>query len=99
MDIIRKAMLLGFGVLSLTREKAETVVDDLIKRGEVATGDRFKAVDQLIKESERQEEEITKKISKTVQKLVADLGLPTKKDMDEVVQTLKRIEEKLSSKG
>ena len=97
MDIVRKAMLLGFGVLSLTREKAEEVVDDLIKRGELATGDRFKVVDRLINESERHEEELRKKITGAVQKIVADLGLPTKKDLEGIGETLKRIEQKISS--
>ena len=36
MDMIKKAVLLGLGVTSLTREKAQDVVDDLIKRGEVS---------------------------------------------------------------
>mgnify|MGYP000969159565 CR=1 FL=1 len=34
MDVVKKAMLLGLGVISLTKEKAEEAVDDLIKRGE-----------------------------------------------------------------
>jgi polyhydroxyalkanoate synthesis regulator phasin len=97
MDIIRKTMLLGLGLISLTKEKAEGVVDDLVKRGEVASEDRYKVVDSLLKEAEKQEEELTRKMTKSVQKVVADLGLPTKKDMDEVLRTLKSIEEKLSS--
>jgi polyhydroxyalkanoate synthesis regulator phasin len=97
MDIIRKTMLLGLGLISLTKEKAEGVVDDLVKRGEVASEDRYKVVDSLLKEAEKQEEELTRKMTKSVQKVVADLGLPTKKDIDEVLRTLKSIEEKLSS--
>ena len=51
MDIIRRAVLLGLGVISLTKEKAEDMVDDLIKRGEVASGERFKVVDTCSKRS------------------------------------------------
>ena len=97
MDIIRKTMLLGLGLISLTKEKAEGVVDDLVKRGEVASEDRYKVVDSLLKEAEKQEEEFTRKMTKSVQKVVADLGLPTKKDMDEVLKTLKSIEARLPS--
>ena len=97
MDILRKTMLLGLGLISLTKDKAEGVVDDLVKRGEVASEDRFKAVDSLLKEAEKQEEEFTRKMTKSVHKVIGDLGLPTKKDMDEVLGTLKRIEERLSS--
>ncbi|MGA2108370.1 MAG: hypothetical protein ABSH25_12100 [Syntrophorhabdales bacterium] len=97
MDIIRKTMLLGLGLISLTKEKAEGMVDELVKRGEVASQDRFKAVDSLLKEAEKQEEEFTRKMAGTVHKVMTDLGLPTRKDLDEVLRTLKSIEQKLSS--
>jgi polyhydroxyalkanoate synthesis regulator phasin len=99
MDIIRKTVMLGLGLLTLSKEKAEGVVDDLIKRGEVASEDKFKAVDSLLKEAEKQEEELSRKMTGSIHKVVADLGLPTKKDMDEVLKALKSIEEKLSSGG
>ena len=97
MDILRKTILLGLGLISLTKEKAEGVVDDLVKRGEVASEDRYKAVDSLLKEAEKQEEEFTRKMTNSVHKVIGELGLPTKKDMDEILTTLRKIEQKLSS--
>jgi polyhydroxyalkanoate synthesis regulator phasin len=97
MDIIRKTVLLGLGVISLTKEKAEGMVDELVKRGEVASHDRYKAVDGLLKEAEEQEEKFTRKMTHTVHKVMTDLGVPTKKNFDEVLKTLKSIEQKLSS--
>jgi polyhydroxyalkanoate synthesis regulator phasin len=97
MDIIRKTLLLGLGLISLTKEKAESMVDDLVKRGEVASEDKFKAVDSLLKEAEKQEEEFTRKMTGSVHKVMGDLGVPTKQDIDEILKTLKSIEEKLSS--
>jgi polyhydroxyalkanoate synthesis regulator phasin len=97
MDIIRKTMLLGLGLITLTKDKAEGVVDDLVKRGEVASEDKYKAVDSLLKEAEKQQDELNRKLTGSVHKVVADLGLPTKKDFDEVLKALKSIEEKLAS--
>jgi polyhydroxyalkanoate synthesis regulator phasin len=97
MDIIRKAMLLGIGVLSLTKDKAEEVVDDLIKRGEVASGDRFRAVDNLLREADRQQEEFTRKLAASVQKVLTEMGLPSRKDLDEISLRLKDIDTKLSA--
>jgi len=96
MDVIRKAMLLGLGLFSLTKEKAEELVDDLIKRGEVTKEERFKIVGKLLKEAEKQEEELFGKISETVQKVITDLGLPTKKDLDEISKRLEAIEKRIS---
>ncbi|MEA1912600.1 MAG: hypothetical protein U9N06_02035 [candidate division WOR-3 bacterium] len=39
-NIIERIFLAGTGVIALTKEKAEKIADDLIKRGEVAKNDR-----------------------------------------------------------
>ncbi len=96
MDIIRRSVLLGLGALSLTKEKAEELVDDLIRRGEVASGEKARSVDDLLQEAQRQEREIDRKITGCVQRVVADMGLPTKRDLDEILITLKNIERKIS---
>jgi polyhydroxyalkanoate synthesis regulator phasin len=97
MEIIRKAMLFGIGVISLTKDKAEEVVDDLIRRGEVASGDRFRAIETLLKEADRQQEEFTRKIAGSIQKVVTEMGLPTRRELDEISAQLREIDSKLSA--
>lgn len=96
MDIIKKAMFFGLGLLSLTKEKAEEFVDDLIKRGELSRKEKFKMVDRLLKEAERQEDELVQRINRSIQKIITDLGLPTKKDIDGISKRLEEIEKKIS---
>jgi len=96
MDVVKKAMLLGLGAISLTKEKVEEAVDDLIRRGEVSRKERFKMVDKLLKEAERQEEELTGKISETVQKAITQIGLAAKKDLEDVSNRLAEIEKRIS---
>jgi polyhydroxyalkanoate synthesis regulator phasin len=96
MEIIRKAMSLGLGVLSLTKEKAEEIVDELIKRGEVSGKEKFKMVDKLLKEAEKQEEELTGKINETTQKIITKMGLATKKDLEDISKRLEEIEKRIS---
>jgi len=96
MDVVKKAMLLGLGVISLTKEKAEEAVDDLIKRGEVSREERFKMVVKLLKEAEKQEEELSGKISEIVQKAITKIGLATKKDLEDVSNRLAEIEKRIS---
>ena len=40
LDLLRKTYLAGLGLTTLTREKMEELVDELVKRGEVAEKDR-----------------------------------------------------------
>jgi polyhydroxyalkanoate synthesis regulator phasin len=97
MDIIRKAVFMGLGAISLTKDKAEELVDDLIKRGEVASSERFKTIDRILKEADKQEKEFQHKVSAAVQKVIVEMGLPTRKDLEEIGKTLKKIEAKMSS--
>jgi len=47
MSVLKKAMLFGVGMASLTKDKAEELVEEMIKRGEVAAGDRAKAIEEI----------------------------------------------------
>jgi polyhydroxyalkanoate synthesis regulator phasin len=98
MDIFRKAIFFGLGAIAMTQEKAEEFVDELIKKGEVASTERYKAVDKLLKEADKQQKEFQDKVSESVQKTIANMGLPTKKDWDEVKEALKRIEMRLTER-
>jgi len=40
MDFIKKSMLIGVGLATLTREKVEQAIDELIKKGEMSENDR-----------------------------------------------------------
>ena len=95
MDRIKKAMLLGRGWISLTKEKAEEIVDDLIKRGEVSREEKFKMMDELLREAERKEEELTGKINETVQKTITQIGLASKKELDALSERLAEMEKKM----
>jgi polyhydroxyalkanoate synthesis regulator phasin len=60
MSVLKKVMLLGIGAATVTREKAEELVEDLVKRGEVAAGDKAKAIDELQHKAEAATAEIKK---------------------------------------
>jgi polyhydroxyalkanoate synthesis regulator phasin len=98
MDIFRKVIFFGLGAIAMTQEKAEEFVDELIKKGEVASTERYKAVDKLLKEADKQQKEFQDKVSESVQKTIANMGLPTKKDWDEMKEVLKRIEMRLTER-
>ena len=96
MDFIKKAMLLGLGAISLTREKAEELVDELIKLGEATKEEKSKIVTELLKDAEKQENELARKIAEAVQRVVADLGLSTRKDLEEILRKLEEMEKQIS---
>jgi polyhydroxyalkanoate synthesis regulator phasin len=97
MDPIKKAMYLGLGAISLTKEKAEELVDELIKQEETTEKERAGLVDHLVKEGQAQKNALEGKVSESVRKVVTDLGLPTRKEFETIVNRLDGIEKSLGT--
>lgn len=47
-NIIEKMLLASLGALSLTKEKAEKIVEEFVKRGEVAKKDKAGYINRLL---------------------------------------------------
>jgi polyhydroxyalkanoate synthesis regulator phasin len=89
-DLLKKTYLFGLGLASLTKEKAEELVDDMIKRGEVAEKDRGKVIEDMLNRVQEEQEKLFKTVRDYVKKVVHDMGLPTR---DEYLELQKRVEE------
>jgi polyhydroxyalkanoate synthesis regulator phasin len=69
MSVIRNIMYLGVGMATVTREKIEQAVDDLVKRGEVASADRAKAIDELQQRAQAAAAEVRKVVDDRIESL------------------------------
>jgi polyhydroxyalkanoate synthesis regulator phasin len=69
MSVIRNIMYLGVGMATVTREKIEQAVDDLVKRGEVASADRAKAIDELQQRAQAAAAEVRKVVDERIESL------------------------------
>ena len=98
MKAINNVILAGLGALALTREKAEEIVDTLIKRGDLARGDRKVAVEDLIAKAEEQ----AKKFGETMKAKAAEMrGVrrdeyeSLKSEVDTLKATIERLKDEL----
>lgn len=87
-DFFKKIFLSGLGALAVTAEKANEIIDELVKKGEI-TFDQGK---ELAKEYRAKlgshMQEMDKKIEAVVTKVISTMNIATKED-------LKKIEDKL----
>lgn len=90
-DLIKNTILAGLGILSLTREKAKSLAEDLIKKGELAKTEEAKFVKDLMEKAEKTGVEVKKKIEETVEKTIKKLNIPTRKDLDEIKEKLDKL--------
>lgn len=91
--ILKKGYLIGLGLASLTREKVEEVVDELVRRGEVAEQDRPHIIQNLVSRMKEEQSKLTTSVRETVQKVIAETGVPTRKQYQELVERVEKLEQ------
>ena len=94
-DIFKKTFLAGLGAMSLTREKAQEITNDLIKRGELAKTDEAKFVRDLLDLDEKNKSGLEDKIEKAIEKVMAKLDIPTRKEIEELKAEIARLSKKI----
>lgn len=97
-DLIKKTILTGLGVASLTKEKAEKLVKDLIKEGEVSEGEGSKLVKELLEKVEDNKKTIEKQAEKAVHGVLKKLNVPSRKDILGLNNKIEKLDKKLSEK-
>ncbi len=111
MSLLKNTILASIGVIQVTKEKAEKIIDDLIKKGDLDKSDRKNAVMELLAKAEKStagfREKVAKEaesVSKSASKLAKDLAWAKQADMKKLeakvtklAKTLKAIEAKLNA--
>lgn len=98
MSILRNTVLASIGALQVTRTKAEKIIDDLIKKGELDKSDRKKAVMELLERAEKSTSDFRAKIvkeadkaQKSVGKLTTGIGWAKRDDLAKLDARLKKL--------
>ncbi len=85
-SIFEKGFLVGLGLLSMTREKAQQVIEELSHEGEVQKGEMKQWVDQLSDRGEEERQAMRKLIRDEVKKALDEMGLATKEDIQKLLE-------------
>jgi polyhydroxyalkanoate synthesis regulator phasin len=100
--LVEKSLLLGLGVLTLTRDKVAQFVDKLIEEGEVKPEEAPGIVDRLVARGEAEREELRRVVKQELDKARASVPRASRKDIEALSQKIDelaaRIDE-LSGKG
>ena len=94
-ELLKKTYLAGLGLATLTKERIEEIVDELVKRGEVAEQDRRKVVDDLLGRAREEQQKLTQKITE----VVSELRLPNKERWEDLVRRVENLEKQDQAGG
>ena len=93
-DEIRRVALFTSGVVELTRNRAEAIVRDLIKSGDLPGGQAAQAVRDLMERSKQNRDEILNLIRSEIRNQTESLGLASKRDIERLERRVARLEER-----
>lgn len=95
MDWAKRLIYLGLGAASLTKEKLEAAIKELVERGEVTQEEGRTLVAELVERGKKQKEEISAFVAREFQRLVKEVPFATKNE----VEALRRRVEELERRG
>ncbi|MBN2011436.1 polyhydroxyalkanoate synthesis regulator [candidate division KSB1 bacterium] len=93
-DLLKKTLFFGIGAAEMTKDKVETLVDELIKKGEVAKDQRAKTVQDFLGRVEKSEKALMKKIEIEVEKAITKMHIATQKDVEKLEKRIASLEKK-----
>lgn len=97
MDMFDRFINLSFGMFSLTREKAQSYIDEMVERGEIKREDAKDSVEKVIQKGEEQRQEFSNAIQNEMDKWRNKFGTVTRAEYDELAKRLKDLEAKLGA--
>ncbi len=98
-DLVKKAMFTGIGVMSLTKEKIEDIAGEFVAKGKLSEQEGKKLVNDLLERSEESKGELKKQIEAVVKSTVAKMDIATKSDMEALKSDLAGLRDSLKGKG
>ena len=91
-DEIRRIALITSGVVELTRNRAEAIVRDLIKTGELPGSQAGGAVRDLMERSRQNRHEILNLVRSEIRGQVEAVGLASRSDLERLERRIARLE-------
>ena len=92
LDELRRVALFTSGVAELTRHRAEQIVKDLVQRGDVRREQASAAVREIMDASRQSRQELIRFVRGEIQAQVANLGVPSKRDLERLERRIARLE-------
>lgn len=94
-EVIRKLLLSGLGVLAFTREQFESLIRELVSKGELKEEEGKKLLEEFVRRMEVRKEEMYEKIRQEVIKFLDIIDLARKSELEELRKKLKSFETRI----
>ena len=98
-DELRRVALVTSGVAELTRNRAEQIVRDLVKSGDVRRDRASSTVKELVSFAKENRKDVIAMLHSEVRSQIENLGLVSKRDVERLERRITRLEDRVASAG
>ncbi len=93
-DLIKKTFYFSLGLALLTKEKAESLVKELVRKGELKREESKGFLSELLEKARKEKNELITIVQKEIKKVIGEMGLATKEDIEKLERKIKGLEKK-----
>jgi polyhydroxyalkanoate synthesis regulator phasin len=92
LEFIKKAILIGAGLASMTAEKIEEAVAEIVRKGEISEKQGRDLVQDLKERSGKARKDLGDRVEKMIEDSLQKLKIPSRKEIDELKARIDRLE-------
>jgi polyhydroxyalkanoate synthesis regulator phasin len=94
-DILQKAWHFGLGVFDFTREKVESLVEEMVRRGEISQQESPEAVKQLLAQAQEAQSALVDRVKDLVNRALAETKPARAADLEALEKRVAALEEEV----
>jgi len=99
LEFIKKAVFIGAGLASMTAEKIEEAVAEIVRKGEISEKQGRELIQDLKDRSGKARKDLGDRVEKMIEEALQKLKIPTRKEVDELKARVERLEKEMGAKG
>jgi len=99
LEFVKKAILISAGLASMTAEKIEQAVEEIVNKGELSETQGKEFIRDLKEKSAKAKKEMGERIDKMVDDTLRKLSIPTRKEVEELKARIEELEKAMEKKA
>jgi len=98
-EMLHKAWLFGAGVFDFTKDKVESLVQEMVRRGEITQQESSEAVKQLFTRAQEAQQTMVAKVKELTQNAIDEIKVAKASDLEALEKRVAALEEALKARG
>lgn len=94
-DLFKKGLSLGLGLAVVSKEQAEKLVDELVKKGDLSKTESKEFMKEILKKGEEKQDILEKIVQDRVNKILSDLNLVKKEEVQKLEERIAYLENEI----